>query len=46
MMYFMDKLTDGVSTDQKLLQNRKDAIWAIISMIVFLVIMASFYFFG
>ncbi len=46
MIYFMDKLTDGVSTDQKLLQNRKDAILAVISMIVFLVIITSFYFFG
>lgn len=42
----MDKLKDEIITDQTLLRTKQEAMHAIIAMIVFLILMAVFYFFG
>ena len=42
----MDKLKDEVRTNQSLLQNRQDTIFAIIAMVLLLILMLAFIFFG
>lgn len=42
---FMDKLKDEVVTDQSLSHRRQDTIYAVISIIVLLLLVATFYIF-
>lgn len=42
----MDKLKDEVVTDQSLAYKHQDTVNAVISIIVFLILFAIFYFFG
>ena len=43
---FMDKLKDGVNTDSKQFIQYKDAVYAVIAMFVFVLIMIVLLLFG
>ena len=43
---FMDKLKDGINTDSELFHQYKDAVYAVIAMFVFVLIMIVLLLFG